>query len=706
MTSIIFLTAFYCLLFTLKYNTIVLKENRVYTWGMVWMTKRIFDIDVMRRSCPAVVTACVPRKGGYAVTLDQTVFFPEGGGQLSDVGILKADDSYWQVTHVAEKDGEVYHEVAEAIPEGTQVEAVLDWQTRMDYMQQHCGEHLVSYAFSKLYDAHNVGFHMNPELVTIDLDKEVSWEQAMEAEKLANQHIQDDRPVTIQVVTPEEAAAMNLRKFNAKIKGPARIVAIEGSDTCTCCGTHPPTTGMIGLVKIFKVMRHRGGTRLTMLAGRLALERIRMEMEAATQAANLLSIKEEELLDGVKRLKEEHTTLTMRLHERTAALMETRIAKLLEQPHVDGQGNQCIALFEDTMEPDEAKFLMKRLQEVPKAVITLLYHNSGRLHYSIAVADGAAADAGVLIRDLNERFQGRGGGKGQSAQGSAPYTKETAKDVRDFLDSLHATDATQSSEDEDDSEEMYKQAEAYRLGSGVPKDMDKARELYEAICDAHGAYAGKAAYSLGCAYINGEIASQDFKTAVTWFHKAADEGLDWGYYNLAISYYAGNGVEADAAKAVDFLEKAYELDGDAAGKAAHLIGTIYAEGKRAHNGPKQDESLAATWFGKSADKGCDWGTLDLGQCYYNGDGVDKDKAKAHELFEAAYKAHGEAAGKAAWINGNCYYQENNSREAIEWLKIAASAGGAYAEEAEKKLRDIEMPNKIAGIWKNMFRKSH
>lgn len=399
------------------------------------MTKRLFDTNVMQQCCTATVTACFPRKKGYGILLDQTVFFPESGGQLSDTGVLRTGETTWRVTHAAESDGDVIHEVDSPIPEGTQVEAVLDWTVRMDHMQQHCGEHLVSYAFWKLYGAHNIGFHMNPELVTIDFDKELSWEQAMEAERLANQHIEDNRPVTIQMATPEEAAKMHLRKFNDKITGPVRIVCVEGSDTCSCCGTHPPMTGMIGLVKIFKVERHRGGTRLTMLCGRLAMERIRHEMEAATQASNLLSVKEDDLPAGVTRLQEEIATLKQHLNERTEQLLAYRIEDIQKHPVYDAQGNQRITLFEDDMDAGEAKFLMKRLQELPKTIATLLYRHGDRLNYIVEVADDADADASAILRELNTRFGGKGGGKSHNAQGSAPYTDETKRRAKDYVQS-------------------------------------------------------------------------------------------------------------------------------------------------------------------------------------------------------------------------------------------------------------------------------
>ena len=131
------------------------------------MTVKLFENNSMLKECEAVVTACTEKDGKFLVELDQTVFFPEGGGQLSDKG--KINDVI--VEHVSEKDGHIYHECAAALAVGTSVKAVLDWPVRLDRMQQHLDEHILSYACWKLFEAHNVGFHMNEDSVFIDLDK-------------------------------------------------------------------------------------------------------------------------------------------------------------------------------------------------------------------------------------------------------------------------------------------------------------------------------------------------------------------------------------------------------------------------------------------------------------------------------------------------------------------------------------------------------
>lgn len=382
-------------------------------------TKRLFDENVMQRECEAVVVHTEPYHEGYAVVLDQTVFFPEGGGQLSDTGTLTAGEKALPVKHVHEKAGEIFHETKEPLAPGTKVVAKLDWPVRFDHMQQHCGEHMLSYAFYKLFGAHNVGFHMSADMVGIDLDREVDWQQALQAERFTNREIQEDRPITTKLVPAEEAAKMNLRKFNDKLTGILRIVTVEGSDSCTCCGTHPTSSGMVGLVKIFKVEKHKEGSRISFLCGREALERVEQYMLAALDASNLLSIKETELPDGIARLQQEKKELGERLTECTGKLLEYRIEEMKAHPATTEAGHAKFVFLESDMTPKEAKALAKRLGEIPEAFSAIFYQNGERLNYMFLATDGAAVNCQQVIRTVNEAFGGRGGGRPESCRGSA-----------------------------------------------------------------------------------------------------------------------------------------------------------------------------------------------------------------------------------------------------------------------------------------------
>ncbi|WP_417083336.1 alanyl-tRNA editing protein [Mitsuokella jalaludinii] len=399
-------------------------------------TKRLFDKNVMQRECEAVVVRTEPYHEGYAVVLDQTVFFPEGGGQLSDTGTLTAGEKALPVKHVHEKAGEIFHETKEPLAPGTKVVAKIDWPVRFDHMQQHCGEHMLSYAFYKLFGAHNVGFHMSADMVGIDLDREVDWQQALQAERFTNREIQEDRPVTTKLVPAEEAAKMNLRKFNDKLTGILRIVTVEGSDSCTCCGTHPTSSGMVGLVKIFKVEKHKEGSRISFLCGREALERVEQYMLAALDASNLLSIKETELPDGIARLQQEKKELGERLTECTGKLLEYRIEEMKAHSATTEAGHAKFVFLESDMTPKEAKALAKRLGEIPEAFSAIFYQNGERLNYMFLATDGAAVNCQQVIRTVNEAFGGRGGGRPESCQGSAICPADWREKAEKLLSAL------------------------------------------------------------------------------------------------------------------------------------------------------------------------------------------------------------------------------------------------------------------------------
>lgn len=399
-------------------------------------TKRLFDENVMQRECEAVVVRTEPYHEGYAVVLDQTVFFPEGGGQLSDTGTLTAGEKALPVKHVHEKAGEIFHETKEPLAPGTKVVAKIDWPVRFDHMQQHCGEHMLSYAFYKLFGAHNVGFHMSADMVGIDLDREVDWQQALQAERFTNREIQEDRPITTKLVPAEEAAKMNLRKFNDKLTGILRIVTVEGSDSCTCCGTHPTSSGMVGLVKIFKVEKHKEGSRISFLCGREALERVEQYMLAALDASNLLSIKETELPDGIARLQQEKKELGERLTECTGKLLEYRIEEMKAHSATTEAGHAKFVFLESDMTPKEAKALAKRLGEIPEAFSAIFYQNGERLNYMFLATDGAAVNCQQVIRTVNEAFGGRGGGRPESCQGSAICPADWREKAEKLLSAL------------------------------------------------------------------------------------------------------------------------------------------------------------------------------------------------------------------------------------------------------------------------------
>ena len=205
--------------------------------------------------CTARVVSCTPNKNdGYDLETDRTPFFPEGGGQLSDIGtVYDPMQGFVPVTHCFEANGTVLHRTGKPFAVGEIVTLKVDAAKRLKYTQQHTGEHLLSHAYDVLFGAENVGFHMAGDIVTIDLDHDLSDEEIEAGEKYANELVWKNAPVRIFNVDASKLPNLPLRKKNEKLHGEVRIVEVEDGDhteMCTCCGTHFMSTAPVGLIKV------------------------------------------------------------------------------------------------------------------------------------------------------------------------------------------------------------------------------------------------------------------------------------------------------------------------------------------------------------------------------------------------------------------------------------------------------------------------
>ena len=383
------------------------------------MTVKLFENNSLLRECEAVVTACTAKDGKFLVELDQTVFFPEGGGQLSDKG--KINDVV--VEHVSEKEGHIYHECVAALPVGTSVKAVLDWPVRLDRMQQHLGEHILSYACWKLFEAHNVGFHMNEDSVFIDLDKELTEEELLKAELFTNEIIWDNRPVSVDYMDSTEAVKLKdkMRKFNEKLTGTLRIVSVEGADICTCCGTHPPFTGMIGSVKVIRHEKHKGGCRVEFLCGRRALLEMDQKNSTLLNVAQALSTKPELVPEHVEKLKGDLQAQIDALKSKLLAINEKQLEELLEHAPSNAVGVKVVAWPLDGFDAKDIKAFIPKLTANENTLGILVAAKPERISYAAVAGANTNVDCRAVMKELNAVFAGRGGGKNDCAQGGSDY---------------------------------------------------------------------------------------------------------------------------------------------------------------------------------------------------------------------------------------------------------------------------------------------
>ena len=382
------------------------------------MTIKLYNDNVMLKNCQATVLACEEKNGKFLVELDQTVIFPEGGGQLSDRGKIGGVN----VLHASEKDGRIWHECDAPLEVGAQVEVTLDWTVRLDRMQQHCGEHILSFVCWKLFDSNNVGFHMNEDTVTVDLDKALSEEELLQVEQESNAIIWENRPITVLNLESEEAAKLPMRKFNANLQGILRIVAVENADVCTCCGTHPPVTGMVGCLKIIRAERRKQGQRLEILCGARAMADAAKKNRILQNIATDFSAKVEEVPERIAKLKEEMASLQDALKEKTAKLLEIELQEALAVAQVRADGAKVLALVLD--DAKNGKNLLSRVGALENTVSVLLAVQPERISYFVALGKDTAGDCRVYIKLLNDTFGGRGGGKPDGAQGGADFCED------------------------------------------------------------------------------------------------------------------------------------------------------------------------------------------------------------------------------------------------------------------------------------------
>lgn len=263
------------------------------------MTRKLFYEDSHLAAFSAKVLSCEETGKGFAVTLDATAFYPEGGGQAGDTGTLGGV----RVLDTREQGEQVVHFCDGALTPGETVEGHIDYAPRFQRMQQHSGEHIVSGIIHRRWGYHNVGFHMGAESTTIDFDGVIPQEALPELEAECNAAVWANIPLHIWTPSPEELPEVSYRTKRA-LPWPVRIVEVPGYDTCACCGTHVSATGEIGLIKLFSAVNFRNGTRMEMACGKLAYTILSAAYEQNKLVSQAFSAKPMETGAAAQRMNE------------------------------------------------------------------------------------------------------------------------------------------------------------------------------------------------------------------------------------------------------------------------------------------------------------------------------------------------------------------------------------------------------------------
>ncbi len=425
-------------------------------------TEKLFYLDTYLKTFEARVLFCGQDERGSYVVLDRTAFYPEGGGQPSDRGILlPAEDEKGgagpgapDASDVSEKnpdsDGmkpsalcmihdvqiagdEIRHYITlpenketekadlagqadsagqaglagQAVSAGMAVCGVLDWDRRFDLMQQHSGEHLVSGFVHEKYGYNNVGFHMGEDLITIDFSGVLTEAQAEDIEARVNAYIWTNQKVHI--FFPDEETRKTLPYRSKKeLTGEVRLVEYPGGDLCACCGLHVDRTGEIGLVKLLSVKHFREGVRVEMVSGRRAVSLLGANYKANCRAAAAMSVQTAETAEAVTRLLEEQYALRGRLIQMQNERFRMRAAAC--------KGCENVLLIEEDLAPADVRKQADAAMDYCAGICVVLSgSDADGYKYAVGQRDG---DVRSFVKELNGALSGRGGGKPFFAQGS------------------------------------------------------------------------------------------------------------------------------------------------------------------------------------------------------------------------------------------------------------------------------------------------
>ncbi|WP_419957725.1 alanyl-tRNA editing protein [Psychrobacillus psychrotolerans] len=344
------------------------------------------------------------------VVLSKTAFYPTGGGQPHDLGLLNDVE----VTNVEIVDGEIRHFINNPLPENTlEVKGQLDWKRRFDHMQQHAGQHILSAAFEQLFGFQTVSFHLGKDTVTIDLNAaEVTEAQLIEVELRANQVILENHPIETKWITEEELSNFHLRKATS-VKEHIRLVIIPDYDYNACGGTHPSSTGQVRAIKILQTEKQKKLVRVEFICGERILTHLHRKHQVLVNLVSTLSTPEDKIINAAKNLLVQNSALEKEIKDLSNSLLTYKARELRENS--DGTTITCI--LENRSMQELQKLAKLVIQDTPQSMCILVTHNDDKIQIVVAKGSNVVQSMKDLITHILPFIHGKGGGNENMAQG-------------------------------------------------------------------------------------------------------------------------------------------------------------------------------------------------------------------------------------------------------------------------------------------------
>lgn len=350
----------------------------------------------------------------YQVVTDETGFYPESGGQPSDKGVL----SGVKVIDVQELDdsGEIAHITTSALPCGPAFGRI-DLDRRLDHMQQHTGQHILSAAFERLFELSTVGFHLGENIVTIDLDtSSLTEDQCAAAERMACEAVFHNHPITTGFYTSDEVEEMNLRKKPVS-KGMIRIVKIDDFDTCACCGTHLSRTGEVGIIKIIGHEKVKGLTRVEFVCGRRALSDYGWKNMVLSQTSEMLSVHPKDLQSSIIKMQNQYKEMKRHLDNVTSELLTYQANDIYSKAELDPFISvRIICRTFDDVDFDALKLTANKVCQNPNVVTIFCSKADGAARLVLHRSEDLSLDVNQVLKEILPVISGKGGGSPIVAQ--------------------------------------------------------------------------------------------------------------------------------------------------------------------------------------------------------------------------------------------------------------------------------------------------
>lgn len=377
------------------------------------MTKLFYENQYIREFTAEIIE--INEKGSdFHIVLNETYFYPEGGGQPSDIGHI---DSI-PVTYVYEENEKIYHVLTRKPNKIKRVKCTIDWEVRYDHMQQHLGQHILSASFLEMINGRTVNFHLGKEYCTIDIEGMIQAPAIETSLKRANERICENILVEFLFPTKAELKKLGIKKALPKTDAPLRIVKIEDWDINPCCGLHPRSTIEVQLLKVIKWEKHKDNTRIYFLAGKRAVSDSILKDEFSKNVCKTLQCSEEQAFAKIEKLSKDYSQIVSENRFLQAKVAEYEAANMVRESAVVKNITVVSAIFDDR-DSKSAQLLATKITESTEAVVIFgvkTVENCSLL--CMCSKSLKKLNMNNLLKDAITLLDGKGGGSPFSAQGA------------------------------------------------------------------------------------------------------------------------------------------------------------------------------------------------------------------------------------------------------------------------------------------------